>query len=199
MSETIISLAVFVALIAISVGAVIIVVRRDGRNLGDLIKQLVIWVAISALLPLTSYAGATMLHPQTRLKDLSAQQARVQQETYDTNDVAARQKSRDQAESLRVQIEDEQRASYQAMFWVSFPIGFISLIAGCLLRVVSVGTSLAFGGLCTLTAGCYSYWNDMGDALRFFSLLVVLVVVLVIGVVKFGRPTTSRAADLGQA
>ena len=48
-------------------------------------------------------------------------------------------------------------------------------------------------GLCTLTAGCYSYWNDMGDALRFFSLLIVLVTVIVIGLLKFDRASTQRA------
>ena len=54
------------------------------------------------------------------------------------------------------------------------------------MRTVADGTALAFGGLCTLTTGCYSYCNDMGDALRFFSLLVVLVILIVIGLVKDG-------------
>jgi len=50
MDSTIIYLAAFVTLVAVAVASAIIAVRRDGRNVGDLIKQLVIWVSIAALL-----------------------------------------------------------------------------------------------------------------------------------------------------
>jgi hypothetical protein len=194
LTETIIYVSATIALIAVAIATAIIAVRRDGRDVDNLIKQLVIWVSISALLPLTSYAGATMLHPRTRLDDLLAKQQRVQQETYDTKDTANRDKSRDQSEELRKQIEDEQRVFYRSMFWVACPIGFTALVIGLFLRAVPVGTGLAFGGLCTLTTGCYSYWNNMGDALRFFSLLIVLVTVVTIGLVKFGKPISREQA-----
>jgi hypothetical protein len=179
--------AAFVVLIAVAVAMAIIAVRRDGRGVGVLLKQLLICVAIAALMPLSSWAGATIFHPRTRLKELMEQQQRVGQETYDTQDVAARGKSRDEAQRLMKLIDQEKRLFYRAMFWVSFPIGLAALVAGLLLRAVAVGTGLAFGGMCTLTAGCYSYWDDMGDALRFFSLLIVLVVLIAIGLRKFDR------------
>ena len=188
MDDTLLYLAAFVTLIAIAVSASVIAVRRDGRDVGSLVRQLIVWVGIAALLPLTSYAGATMLHPRTQLKDLMAQRMRAQQEVYDTQDREARSKSRDEQQRLTKLIDEEQRRFYRAMFWVGFPIGLTALVAGLLLRPVAVGTGLAFGGLCTLTAGCYSYWNDMGDALRFVSLLVVLAILLAIGLLKFGRP-----------
>ena len=77
--------------------------------------------------------------------------------------------------------QGSQLAFYRAMFWVGFPIGLGALVAGLLLRPPTVATALGLGGLCTLSAGCYSYWDDMGDALRFFSLLLVLAVVGAIG------------------
>jgi len=194
MDSTIIYLAAFVTLVAVAVATSIIAVRRDGRDVGELIKQLVIWVAIVALLPLSSWAGATMIHPRTQLKDLMSQQQRAQQETYDTEDVAARGKSRDEQQRLSKRIDEEQRAFYRAMFWVGFPIGLSGLVVGLFLRNVPVGTGLAFGGLCTLTAGCYSYWDDMGDALRFFSLLIVLMILIAIGLRKFGRPAPATRA-----
>lgn len=194
MDSTIIYLAAFVTLVAVAVATSIIAVRRDGRDVGDLIKQLVIWVAIAALLPLSSWAGATMLHPRTQMKDLMAQQQRAREETYDTKDVEARAKSRDEQQRLSKRIDEEQRLFYRAMFWVGFPIGLAALVVGLFLRNVAVGTGLAFGGLCTLTAGCYSYWNDMGDALRFVSLLVVLVILIAIGLLKFGRPAPATLA-----
>lgn len=191
MDDEMIYFAAFIVLIAVTVAMAIIAVRRDGRGIGDLLKQLIICVAIAALLPLSSWAGATMLHPRTRLKDLMAQQQRVGQETYDTKNVEARGKSRDEAERLTKLINEERRLFYRAMFWVGFPIGLTALVVGLFLRSVAVGTGLAFGGLCTLTAGCYSYWDDMGDALRFFSLLIVLAILMAIGLLKFRQPAAA--------
>jgi hypothetical protein len=185
MNETLIYAAAIIALIAVAIATAIIAVRREGRDVDGLIKQLIIWVSISALLPLTSYAGATMLHPRTRLDDLQAQQQRALQEVNDTKEVGERGKSRDRSEEFRKQIEQEQRGFYRAMFWVACPIGFTALVIGLFLRTVPVGTALAFGGLCTLSSGCYSYWDSMGDSLRFSSLLIILVTVVTIGLVKF--------------
>ena len=193
MDDTIISLAIFVSLIAIAVATSIIVVRRDGRGAGDLIKQLVIWAGISALLPLTSWAGATMIHPRTELKNLMEQRARAQQEVHDTEDAAARGKSRDEQQRLTKLIDEEKRRFYRAMFWVAFPIGLTALVVGMFVRTIPVGTGLSSGGLSTLTAGCYSYWDDMGDALRFFSLLIVLAVLITLGLTKFARTTPTPA------
>jgi hypothetical protein len=67
MDVTIIYAATFVTLIAVAVATAIIAVRRDGRDVDVLLKQLIIWLGIAALLPLSSWAGATMLHPRTHL------------------------------------------------------------------------------------------------------------------------------------
>jgi hypothetical protein len=185
----------FVAIVAVAVAAVILAVRRDGCGAGDLVKQLIIWAGIAALLPASSWAGATVLHPRTHLNDLTSQQQRVAQDTNDTNtNEAARTKARDEQQRLEKQIAEEQRLFYRAMFWVSYPIGLTALIVGLFLRSVAVGTGLAFGGLCTLAAGCYSYWDAMGDALRFFSLLAVLAILIAIGLLR-KRPSAAAAAD----
>lgn len=193
MDNTLIYLAAFVFMIAVAVAMAIMAVRRDGRGVGDLAKQLVIWVGIVALLPLTGWSGATILHPRTALNELMEKQNRSQQEVYDTKDVQQRSKSRDEQERITKQISEENRRFYRAMFWVSFPLGLIALIIGVFIRVVVIGTALTFGGLCTLIAGCYSYWDDMGDYLRFFSLLFVLIALISLGLAKFRRPTTQPA------
>jgi hypothetical protein len=193
MDGTIIYLTAFVALSAAAVATAILVVRRDGRGVGDLIKQLIIWVAIAALLPLTSWAGATMIHPRTQFKELMAQSQRVQQAavSLDQADKEGREKNWAEQERLRKLIEQEQRLYYQAMFWIGYPIGLTALVVGLFLRALPVGTAVAFGGLCTLATGCYSYWDDMGDALRFFWLLIVLAIITTVGLLKFGRPSAA--------
>ena len=141
------------------------------------------------MLPLTSWAGATMLRPRTKLKELMAQSQRVQSAMHsiDHEDQEARKKNWEEQERLRKLIEEEQRLYYRAMFWIGYPIGLTALVVGLFLRALPVGTAVAFGGLCTLATGCYSYWDDMGDALRFFSLLIVLAIITTIGLLKFGR------------
>jgi ABC-type multidrug transport system fused ATPase/permease subunit len=192
MGESIMYLAAFVTLVAVAVATAVIAVRREGRDTGDLIKRLIIWFGIAALLPLLSWAGATMIHPRTRLKEMMSQEERVALDTNDTNtDVEARTKARDEQQRLKKLIGDEDRLFYRAMFWIGYPIGMTALVVGLLLRSVAVGTGLAFGGLCALSAGCYSYWDDMGDALRFFSLLIVLAILVGIGLLKFGKPAAA--------
>src|SRR2546421_3374025 len=151
MGETIIYLAAFVTLVAVAVATAIIAVRRDGRDVGDLIKQMIIWAGISALLPLSSWAGATMLHPRAQLKDLMSQQQRVSQESYDTNtDVAARTKARDEQQRLGKLIAQEQRLYYRAMFWIGFSIGSAALLLRPFLRSVPLGTGVGVCGVWTL-------------------------------------------------
>lgn len=189
MGEGMLTAAAFVVLLAMAVAISIIAVKREGRGLGDLLKQLIIGVGIAALLPLSSWAGATMIHPRTQLKELMSQEKRVSRETYDSNtDVAARTRARDEEQRLTKLIEEESRLFYRAMFWVGLPIGLTALVIGLFLSPVAVGVGLAFGGMCTLATGCYSYWDDMGDALRFFSLLIVLVILVAIGLFKFRHP-----------
>lgn len=193
MSNTILYLAAFAAVVAVAVAMSIIAVRRDGRGAETLIKQLIIWLGIVALLPLSSWAGATMLHPRTELKDLMAQRQRAQQEGYNNDDVEARTKAYDEQQRLSKLIDAEQQRFYRAMFWVGYPLGLTGLVVGLFVRTVAVGTGLAFGRLSTLAAGCYSYWDDMGDGLRFFSLLIALAILIGIGLLKFGRSAAAPA------
>jgi hypothetical protein len=129
-----------------------------------------------------------MLHPQTKLKELMAQSQRVQSAMHsiEYKDEAARKQNWEEHERHRKLIEEEQRLYYRAMFWISYPIGLSALVVGLFLPALPIGTAIAFGGLCTLATGCYSYWDDMGDALRFCSLLIVLAIITGIGLLKFG-------------
>lgn len=197
MDETLLYLAAFCGFVSVAIALAILAVRRDGRGVGELLKQVVVWAGIAALLPLTSWAGATYLHPRTTLKDLTAQRQRAQQEanygsSQQQQDPATRKAALDEQQRLSKLIDEEQQRYHRAMFWVSFPIGVTTLVAGLLVRAVPVGSALAFGGLCTLSVGCYSYWDDMGDGLRFWSLLLVLATLATIGLLRYGREPTPR-------
>lgn len=210
MDDTILYLTVFVCLIAVAVATAIIAVRRDGRYAGELIQQFVIWAGIATLLPLTSWAGATLLQPRTKLQELHREESRLRDERYTVNKddlpedeaariarLAERKKENDriakEEERLAKEVAAEVRLFNRARFWIAFPVGLITMAAGLFLRPVTVGSSLAFGGLVTLTTGCYSFWDDIDDFLRFISLFVVLVLLVGIGLTKFRRPANGAA------
>ena len=85
MDDTILYLTAFVCLVAVAVATAIIAVRRDGRYAGELIQQFVIWAGIATLLPLTSWAGATLMHPRTKLQELHREESRLRDERYRNN------------------------------------------------------------------------------------------------------------------
>ena len=199
MDETILMLVAVVWVIAFAVAASIIIVRRDGRNFGDFVKQLVIWIGIVSLLPITSWAGATLMHPRTRMQEINREQNRLRDERNALNTREREkaepeedlQKKRDriakEEERLAKEDTEENRQFNRARFWVAFPVGLITMAAGFFLRPVAVGSGLAFGGLCTLASGCYSFWDDIDDFLRFISLFAVLVILVGIGMTLFRR------------
>lgn len=210
MDDTILYLTAFVCLIAVAVATAIIAVRRDGRYAGELIQQFVIWAGIATLLPLTSWAGATLLHPRTKIQELHREESRLRDERYRSNEnelpeeenarqarIAERKKENariaKEEERLAKEVAEEERLFNRARFWVAFPVGLITMAAGFFLRPVAVGSSLAFGGLVTLTTGCYSYWDDIDDVLRFISLFAVLMILVGIGLTKFSRPANGAA------
>src|SRR5262249_41979392 len=77
--------------------------------------------------------------------------------------------------------EAEQRAYYHDMFWVAYPVGLVALVVGLFFPVQAVGAGLLFGGLISLGEGCYSYRDRMDGWLRFGSLVVALLTLLVLG------------------
>jgi hypothetical protein len=79
------------------------------------------------------------------------------------------------------------------MFWEGYPIGLLAILVGILLGVHAVGAGLLYGGVASLVLGCYSYWDQMEDGLRFGSLLVVLAVLTGMGIWRF-RPARGKGA-----
>ena len=70
------------------------------------------------------------------------------------------------------------------LFFVSVPMGIIAIIAGTLIPLQAVGTGLMFGGVLSITRGYWGYWAELPDPLRFVSLVVALIVLIVAGYKK---------------
>jgi len=98
---------------------------------------------------------------------------------------------------LEKELEEAERVFYGHMFWVAYPLGLGALILGTFFRVQAVGAGLMFGGLGSLSTGCYCYWDRMGDWLRLGSLAVALVIVLALGTWRFGKISELSSANQG--
>lgn len=85
----------------------------------------------------------------------------------------------------------EQERHFEArLFFVSVPMGIIAIIAGTLIPLQAVGTGLLFGGVLSITRGCWGYWTEIPEPLRFASLVVALIVLVVAGYKKLDNRQT---------
>ena len=100
---------------------------------------------------------------------------------------------RDEKDRLRQELEEAEKVYYGAMFWVAYPAGLAAVIVGLLFPVQVIGAGLLFGGLFSLTAGCYSYWDRMDGWLRFGSLLIALLVIFILGSLRYRTPAIPRS------
>jgi hypothetical protein len=116
----------------------------------------------------------------------------ISEQEVEAEDIPAKRRELlKQRHALQEKREAEQEAYNRTVFWVACPLGLAALLLGSALTIQSLGSALMFGGLATLTAGCYSYWDKMDSWLRFGSLLVALAVVVGIGLWRF-RPAADR-------
>ena len=166
---------------------------RAMQTVRELMKQIAIWLGIVTLLPLSVWYATSAFSPPPDWKQHARTTARLDERIADTKEVAEKEKFRAEKDHLVAQLDEAERVYYGHMFWVAYPVGLVAVIVGTFFPVQVVGAGLMFGGLSSLAAGCYSYWDRMGDHLRFGSLVVAVAVVLALGTWRF-RPGSSGGA-----
>ena len=67
------------------------------------------------------------------------------------------------------------------------PLSLVALVVGAFLSVPAVGTGLMFGALFSVCNGYFNYWSQLGDALKFGSLLVAFALLLFLGYYRLER------------
>ncbi len=82
------------------------------------------------------------------------------------------------------QYNDVNREYRKNVFVFAVAFGVAALIAGIFVQVSSVAAGLMGGGIVTMIWGTMQYWDQLGDALRFIILGVVLVLLIWIGYKK---------------
>jgi hypothetical protein len=161
----------------------------------EIVKQIAIWLSIAVLLPLSVWFGTSAVSPPPDWKEYARSIARVDEKTRDATSASEKETFRQEKDRRQAELDEEERVFFCVMFWAAYPIGLLAIIIGIFFPVQVIGAGLMFGGLSSLTAGCYSYWDKMDGWLRFGSLVVALVVVLVLGACRF-RPKTLKTEHI---
>ncbi|HEY8751925.1 MAG TPA: hypothetical protein VIM11_28345 [Tepidisphaeraceae bacterium] len=169
----------------------IMIARKTGLN--EWAKQLAIWLAITSLLPLMAWFGTAAF---TRVADSDEDtrvQSRLNERLSSTTEPAEKDRLREEIDRRSKQRTDEERIFARRMFFVAYPVGGLALLIGLLVPVQSVGAGLMFGGIGTLTAGCFESWDYLGPWLRLNALLFALIVIVLSGLWRF-RPRADTVA-----
>jgi len=163
----------------------------------EFVKQVAIWLSITTLLPLVTYYGSNAFQPppdsdlyHTKNRDLE----QAMSDAEDEKNLEERKRLRTQLNQLEDAHDEAVEVYQRRIFWVACPLGLVSLIVGTFLSNQPVGAGLMFGGLGSLTTGCYSYWDKMDGRLRLASLLLSLAIVIVLGLWRF-RTNSSTAVQ----
>src|SRR5438128_5867374 len=158
---------------------------QDVTTIREFVKQIAVWLGVVVSLPLSVWYGTSAFSPPPDNKEYSKATSRLDEKIKEAGGQAEKEKLREERDRLEEQNEEAKRVHYGHMFWVAYPVGLVALIVGTFFPVQAVGAGLMFGGLISLAAGCYAYWDKMEDSLRFVSLVVALVVLLGLGTWRF--------------
>ena len=146
-----------------------------------LAKKFALGFGVAIIFPLMIHYGVSTFSPEPRWKDY---QVKNYYEQY--KDSSPEEKAKLKAEQNRLNEEKrEKEFSFQRhLFFVAVPIGILAVIMGAFLPIQAIGTGLMFGGIFSVCDGFFNYWSELSDLLRFLSLLVAFIVLLIIGYKK---------------
>lgn len=139
----------------------LILTGQNTMNVKEFVKQIAVWLSITVLLPLTVWFGTSVFHPPPESKHYYRSTSRLGEKIRESKDEAQKEKLYQEQYRLEDEMEAAWRDYYRTMFWVAYPIGLVTLIIGVFFPVHAVGAGLMFGGLSSLSAGCYSYWDSV--------------------------------------
>jgi hypothetical protein len=162
----------------------------------EFVKQVAVWLGIVVLLPFAVWYGTSAFSPPPDWKRYTREEERLTERLQEAN-ADEKAKIREEKDRLENERDEQERRFYGHMFWVACPLGLGTFIIGIVFPVQAVGGGLMFGGLISLAVGCYSYWDRMGDNLRFASLVIALLVVSALGTWRFRTPGRDRVSTTG--
>jgi len=153
-----------------------------------LAKRFGIGVGIAVLLPMLVHYGVSTFSPSPKWKDYYQYDYSSEKDKTPEQKAAAQKERKEKRKAF-----DARRKTFeQKLFYVATPVGIAAIIVGSYLAVQAVGAGLIFGGIFTMIDGYCWYWSQLADWMRFLSLLIAFVVLVVIGYRKLSKEENKK-------
>ncbi|MDB5291252.1 MAG: undecaprenyl pyrophosphate phosphatase [Phycisphaerales bacterium] len=177
-----------IIVLLVGLGLVGYVMTSANARFNEWAKQLAVWLGITSLLPLVAWFGTAAFTRPPDNEEYNRVESRLEERLNAATTQSEKDALRAEIDQRKKQQTDAEHVFERRMFWVAWPVGVLALVIGTLVPVQAVGAGLMFGGIGTLAAGCFESWDYLGPWLRLGALLSVLVVLILLGLWRFGRP-----------
>ncbi len=150
-------------------------------------KKIALGFGIAIILPMMVHYGVSTLSPRPKWEDYQVKNY------YERHKDASPEKKRQlEAEKNRLkdQKREEEKRFQKHLFFVAVPLGITAIILGAFLPIQAVGTGLMLGGIFSISNGYVNYWSELSDSLRFISLLIAFIVLILVGYKKLEKKST---------
>ncbi len=146
-----------------------------------LAKRFALGFGIAVIFPMMLYYGVGSFSPPPHWQDYQVENF---QERHERGDLEEQQRLEAERLERRDRFLEHTRHFQKLLFFVAVPIGIIAIIVGTFIALPAVGTGLLFGGILSVTTGYLAYWTELPESLRFVSLFISFVVLIVVGYKK---------------
>lgn len=144
-------------------------------------KEFALGFGIAIIFPMMVHYGVSTFVPKPNWQDY---QIENYYEKYRNANPEEQKELELERHNLMEERKKAERRFQRSLFFIAVPLGIIAIIAGALLSIQSIGTGLMFGGIFTVCDGYFNYWYELDDSLKFVSLIVTFIVLIVIGYKK---------------
>ena len=102
--------------------------------------------------------------------------------TEEQKNEEARKKESNEKRSLKY--EEEMKQYSENQFYVIVPLGILAILIGIFIPLQAIGTGLIFGGIFSIIEGYLGYWYYLSNELKFISLVIAFIVLILTGYKK---------------
>lgn len=149
-----------------------------------LAKKFALGFGITIIFPMMIHYGVSTFTPAPKWKD-------YQIENYYEKHKRATPEEQKRLEAEKSQLTEQREAAEKRfqkyLFFVAVPLGITAIVVGAFLSIQAVGTGLMFGGIFSVCDGYCNYWSRLADPLKFASMLLAFIVLLVVGYKKLEK------------
>ncbi len=145
-------------------------------------KRFLLASSIAIVLPLLVHYGVgTFWQPpqdgQYRIEDY--------EKKYEKASPAEKARLEQEKKELDARRDEAEMRFRRNLFRIAYPIGLAGVAIGIFIR--TVGTGLMIGGILSLLDGYVGRWAGLDYRARFISLAIAFIVLVAVGIKKFGR------------